>query len=73
MRPYPSRKVFRIRVSLAFGSSQKYASSCRDRDHAFNRAVLMDEAERHAAAIREHLRLKIEGFHRQSGGRLKVR
>ena len=36
----------------------------QDRDHAFNRAVPMDEAERHAAAIRQYLRFKIEGFHK---------
>jgi hypothetical protein len=34
----------------------------RDRDHAFDRAVLADERKCHAEAIGEHLRFKFDGF-----------
>jgi hypothetical protein len=35
----------------------------RDRDHASGRAVLAWDGERYAAAIRQHLRFRFDGFH----------
>ena len=40
---------------------------CRERDHAFDRAVRAHEAKRHAAATGKHLGFEFDSFHGRSG------